>query len=553
MSGSPRLGRRLLASAALTALVASHAASAALRFEEVSAAWGAVFQHHNGAAGEFYMIETMGSGVVVLDFDQDGDLDLFFVDSGSRPGHPGEARSTLLRNDGSGTGSAVFVDVTARSGLVLSGYGMGAVAGDVDGDGDLDLYVTAFGANQLFENRGDGTFRDVTARSGTGDPSWSSSAAFFDFDLDGDLDLYVTNYVDFAYDKNPVCGLEARKLRSYCHPNVYRGVPDRFYRNRGDGTFEDWTTQAGFAVPPGNGLGVCAGDLDDDGWPDVYVANDQSPSFLFRNRGDGTVEEIGLISGTALSDTGRAEAGMGVELNDLDGDGPADLMVTHLDLETNVVYLGLGGALFRDGRHVTGLAEPSAHKVGFGVVAGDYDHDGDLDLAIANGHIIHNVDEWGTGTTFRQANQVFENLGGGKFREAKDAGLTVVRSSRGLASGDLDGDGDLDLVVSSSTDASELYENTGAAGGWLQVDLAGSGANHAAIGARVQLGAGAKASWREVRTGCSYQSQSALTLHFGLGEGKSAPALEIRWPGGRKQGVLGLPAGVRARVSAPIR
>jgi hypothetical protein len=512
---------------------------AAARFREVSAAWGVTFQHHNGAAGEFYMIETMGSGVLVWDYDGDGDQDLFFVDSGGRPGHPDEARSILYRNDG----AARFVDTTGRAGIRVTAYGMGATAGDVDGDGDADLYVTAFGANQLFENLGDGTFRDATARTGVGDPSWSASATFADFDLDADLDLYVASYVDFAYEKNPVCGLESRGLRSYCHPDVYRGLPDRYFRNRGDGTFEEWTEEAGIGRDGGNGLGVVAGDLDGDGWPDLYVANDMTPNFLLHNLGGGRFEEVGLLAGVAFSDTGRAEAGMGVEVADLDGDGLADVAVTNLDLETNAVYLGLGGGFFRDGRYVTGLAEPSLYRVGFGVVAADFDQDGDLDLVVANGHIIHNVELWGTGTTFRQRNQLFENLGGGRFREVTASGLDVVRSSRGLACGDLDFDGDLDLALSNSGEACEVYENAGGAQGrWLQVDLEGPGANRFGIGAVVEVEAGRGRQRREVRTASSYLSQNALAAHFGLGQADRVGRLTVRWPGGPVRAYLGLPA-----------
>ncbi len=519
------------------------------RFREVSSQWGLHFRHHSGAGGDFYMIETMGSGVVVFDYDTDGDPDLFFVDSGSRKDHPGEARSCLFRNDGPGPDGAVrFVDATADSGLEVTSYGMGGAAGDIDGDGDLDLYVTAFGSNQMFENLGDGRFRDVTSRSGTGDPLWSSSAAFGDFDHDGDLDLYVANYVDFAYDKNPICGLKARGLRSYCHPNVYQGLPDRLYRNRGDGTFEDATQAAGLGSLLGNGLGVCLGDLDGDGDSDIYVANDMSPNFQLDNRGDGSFEEIGLLAGTALSDTGKAEAGMGLELGDLDGDSLADLFVTNLDLETNAVYLGQGGGLFRDGRFLSGLAEPSLTKVGFGVLAEDFDFDGDLDLVVANGHIIHNAEDWGTGTSYKQKNQLFENLGGGRFREVFDSGLTVVRSSRGLAGGDFDLDGDLDLVVSNSDDEAEVYENTGPVGAWLSFDLELAGREPFGVGARAVLEVSGRRDWREVRTGCSYQSQNALTRVFGLGDVTRAQRLELRLPAGRRLVFLHLPANRRFRV-----
>ncbi|MFL6203181.1 MAG: CRTAC1 family protein [Thermoanaerobaculia bacterium] len=530
----------------LLLLLLAAPAAAQLRFREVSEPWGLSFRHHRGGSGQFYMPETMGSGVAVFDYDGDGDPDVFYVDSGAMRGYQGETpRSVLLRNDGAGR----FVDVTERSGIRVTSYGMGTTAGDVDGDSDLDLYVSAFGPDQFFRNDGDGTFTEATAAAGLGNPLWGTSAAFADTDGDGDLDLYVANYVDFSYDKNPICGNQRLGLRSYCHPDVYDGVPDHFYRNRGDGTFEDATAAAGFSPDAGNGLGVVFGDLDRDGDEDLYVANDMTPAFLFENKGSGRFEEIGLLSGTALSDFAKPEAGMGIALGDIDGNGFEDILKTHLDLQTNAVYSNQGSLLFIDARYTSKLAEPSLYRVGFGTVFADLDQDGDLDNVVANGHIIHNAELFGTGTTYKQRNQLFENTGKGVFREVKDAGLDVVRSSRGLAAGDLDLDGDLDLVVTNSDDLSEVYENvTAPAGGWLQVDLMGKGKNTAAIGARVDLEAGGRKQVREVRTASSYLSQSALTLHFGLGSAARADRLTIRWPDGRVQVLTGVAGGRRVVV-----
>jgi hypothetical protein len=494
------------------------------------------------------MIETMGSGVVIWDYDADGDEDVLFMDSGPLPGYQGEPpRTVLYRNDGAGR----FADVTARSGIAPSSYGMGATAGDVDGDGDLDLYTTAFGATQLVLNRGDGTFEDATARSGAGYTSWSTSAAFADVDRDGDLDLYATDYVDFSFEDNPPCGVKERGLRSYCHPDVYDGLPDRFFRNRGDGTFEDATARAGFASATGKGLGVVWSDLDEDGWPDLYVANDMTPNFLFRNRGDGTFEEIAMAAGVALSDLGKPEAGMGVDAGDLDGNGFADLMVTHLDLQSNAVYSNQGSNVFLEGRYVSRLAEPSIYKVGFGIAFADFDQDADLDVVVANGHIIHNVDLFGTGTTYKQRNQLFENLGRGQYREVLASGLDAVRSSRGLAAGDLDGDGDLDLAVNNSNDLAEVYENVSAAGSWLAVDLHAASGNRHGIGARLELETAGRRQEREVRTASSYLSQNALTAHFGLGAAPRAGRLTVRWPDGKLQLFEDLPAGRRLAVVRP--
>lgn len=532
----------------LVLVVFAFPATADLRFREVSQPWGLSFRHHHGGSGQFYMPETMGSGVAIFDYDADGDPDVFYVDSAAMPGYQGETpRSVLLRNDGAGR----FVDVTDRSGIRVTSYGMGATAGDVDGDSDLDLYVSAFGPDQLFQNNGDGTFSEATAQAGLGNPLWGTSCAFADPDGDGDLDLYVTNYVDFSFEKNPVCGNPRLGLRSYCHPEVFNGQPDRFYRNRGDGTFEDATAAAGFSPDTGNGLGVIFGDLDWDGDQDLYVANDMTPAFLFENKGNGKFEEIGLISGTALSDQGKPEAGMGIDLGDIDGNGFSDIIKTHLDLQTNAVYSNQGSLLFLDARYTSKLAEPSMYMVGFGTAFADLDQDGDLDNVVANGHIIHNAELFGTGTTYKQRNQLFENTGRGVFKEIKDGGLDVIRSSRGLAAGDLDLDGDLDLVITNSDDLSEVYENvTPPAGGWLQVDLVGQGKNTAGIGARLDLEAGGRKQIREVRTASSYLSQNALTVHFGLGAADKADRLTIRWPNGMVQEIVSLSKNRRIIVLA---
>ncbi len=513
------------------------------RFTEVSAEWGVDFVHRHGGTGEFYMIETMGSGVVAFDYDGDGDDDLFFVQSGELPidgaGGPGGA---LYRNDG----AAGFVDVTAAAELALEIYGMGATAGDVDGDGDPDLYVTAYGVNRMLRNDGDGTFSDVTEAAGVGDPLWGASASFADVEADGDLDLYVTNYVDFTFDDNPPCGLQSRGLRSYCHPDVYDGLPDRFYRNRGDGTFEDATAAAGFGGANGKGLGVVFGDVDLDGDDDLYVANDMTPNFLFRNRGDGTFEETALLAGVAFSERGDVEAGMGLELGDVDDNGFPDILVTHLDLQTNAVYGNSGTGLFVDRRFATRIAEPSYHKVGFGIGLADFDQDGYLDVAIANGHIIHNVDQWGATGRYRQPNQILRNRGDGTFVEVADAGLDVVLPSRGLALSDLDGDGDPDLAISNSNDRAEIYRNVSPApGGWLQLSLDGG---RPAVGAAVELETGERRQWRQLRAASSYMSQGSSVLHFGLGAAPRADTVRLRWPGGRRLELHDLPANRRIHL-----
>jgi len=525
-------------------------AAPAIRFREVSQAWGLDFRHHHGGSGERYMVETMAGGVVVFDYDGDGDDDVFFVDGGVLPGYQGDPpRSRLYRNEG----GRRFADVTERSGIAVKDFGTGVTAGDVDGDGDLDLLVSAFGRAQLFRNEGDGTFTDVTAAAGVGEPGWSAGAAFSDADRDGDLDLYVAHYVDFGLDNHVYCGRRDLGLRGYCHPDVYNGLPDRFYANRGDGAFVDRTREAGFAGARGAGLGVVFGDLDNDGWPDLYVANDLTPNFLFLNRGvgaDGQVkfEDVSLLSGTSHGDRGLPEAGMGVDLADVDGDGLFDVVVTNFELETNALYKNQGGGVFSDERYPLGLAEPSLLRLAFGVAWADFDHDGDQDLAVANGHVNDNPEAMDSVTPYRQPNQVFEARGG-RFAEVQDAGLDVVRSSRGLAVGDLDLDGDLDVVVANSNDLAEVYENlTGQDAGWLLVDLAGAGGNRFGIGGRVELPSAAGTARREVRTGSSYLSQNALAVHFGTGGRAVLDRLVVRWPDGRVRELRDLPARRRLRI-----
>lgn len=536
--------RRLAQAAALTAwaLVSTVSGWAAtLELQEVSNEWNLGFRHHHGGSGSFYMVETMGSGVVLFDYDRDGDTDVLFLDSGALPGYQGEAYgSRLFRNDG----DKRFADVSDRAGLETAAYGMGATAGDVDRDGDLDLYLTAFGANELFLNQGDGSFLPAP-EAGARDERWSTSAAFADVDVDGDLDLYVANYVDFELDTNLPCGDIARGLRSYCHPDAYDGASDSFWLNDGRGHFSEATGTA-VGGEPGKGLGVLFVDDDADGLPDLYVANDMTANLLFRNIGGARFEEEGLSSGVAYSDRGEPEAGMGVAAGDLNGDGQVEIFVTHLDRQSNAVYGRREGGYYVDDRRAAGMVEASYYKVGFGTTFADVDNDADLDVIVANGHIIHNIEQWGSGTTYRQANQVFINDGAGRLVETVVAGLDVVRASRGLAVADLDADGDLELVISNSNEPCEVYENlTPSAGNWYEIALVGGDSDRFGVGARVEIQSGERRQVREMRTGASYLSQSPLVLHYGLGTDSSVGETRIAWPSGKRQMVRNLPAGRR--------
>lgn len=528
------------------ALAGPPAMAEGIRFREVSQAWGIDFRHHHGGTGKNYILESSSGGLVMFDYDSDGDQDLFFVDGGRIPGSPyrgEEPRSRLFRNDGTR-----FVDVTDASGIKVAGYGLGGGAGDVENDGDLDLFVTQFGPDQLFLNQGDGTFVDGTAKAGASDPLWSSSAAFADTDRDGDLDLYVANYVDFSVETFKPCVDTRTGIADYCGPQAYNGLPDSFFRNRGDGTFENATQAAGFGGAVGPGLGCAFGDIDNDLWPDLFVANDGKPNFLFRNKGDGTFEDESLLSGTALGPKGKAEAGMGVDLDDYDGDGLLDIVVTNFILETHGLYKNLGAGVFSDHRYIAQIAEPVLFYLAFGVDLADLDQDGDLDLLIANGHINEKPELHLKAATYAQRNQVFDNLGNGKFREDKATGMDVVRVSRGLVTGDLDGDGDLEVVFGNSNDLSEVYENVGAGGRWLAVELEGEKSNRSGIGARLELTAGGKTQIRDVRTGSSYESQNALAAHYGMGQAAAADRLTVRWPSGKVQVFNQLPADRKVRI-----
>jgi hypothetical protein len=507
-----------------------------IRFEDRTAAAGIDFVHYNAATEEKYMVETMGSGGGFFDYDSDSDLDIYLLNGAPVPGSVVPAappRNALYRNDGRGG----FEDVTDGAGVGGRGYAMGMTAGDVDNDGDLDLYVTNFGPNVFYRNRGDGTFEEATAGAGLEAGGWSTSAAFADYDADGSLDLYVARYVDFSFDNHKFCGNQAKNVKAYCHPDVYDPVPGILYRGRGDGTFEDVTREAGVYVEDeGKGLGVVWGDYDNDGDSDLYLANDSMRNFLLRNDGDSRFTDVTLLAGVGYSEEGKTQAGMGTDMADYDADGFLDITVTNLDFEYNSIYRGGPSGIFSDESYESGVAEVSLNFVGFGTFFFDFDNDGLLDIFVANGHIIDNIHLFNSVSTYREPNFLFENQGGGAFREigaSLGEALSRENVARGASPGDIDSDGDLDVLVTRCGEAPLLLENQGGnARGSLSVALVGRGSNRDAVGARATLRSGDRVSIREVKSGLSYLSQGSLELHFGLGERSSADALEIRWPGG---------------------
>ncbi|MCZ6779574.1 MAG: CRTAC1 family protein, partial [Acidobacteria bacterium] len=521
-------------------------------FVDASTEAGIQFRQLDGGSGRKYMVETMGSGVCWFDADGDSWADLYLLNGQPLPGHNGRGdfRSRFYRNRGDGT----FADATERSGLADPGYGMGCTAADVDGDGDLDLYVTAFGPNRLYLNQGDGRFEEVGAAWGVDDGRWGASAAFADYDGDGDMDLYVSNYVDFTIENHKYCGKRKPGYQAYCHPDVYNGVTDLLYRNDG-GHFTDVTRAAGVFNPGGNGLGVVWGDYDNDGDPDLYIANDKTANFLYRNNGDGTFAEVALLSGVGYGVNGQAQASMGVDFGDYDGDGDLDLVVTNFDVENNNLYRNNGNGTFSDVALSTGVGDYSYLVVGFGAEFLDYDNDADLDLIVVNGHIIDNIELYRDILTYEQRNLYLENDGKGKFTDRTavlGSDLQPERVSRGLAVADYDHDGDLDLLVSRCNQEASLYRNErGNERTWLVLDLRSPGPNRFAVGARVEVRSGGKLQIEEVRTGTSYLSQSDLRLHFGLNGLPQADSVRVRWPSGRVQDLGRLEAGHAHLVEEP--
>ena len=429
--------------------------------------------------------------------------------------------------------------MTQQAGVGLRGHGMGAVVGDYDNDGDLDLFVTSFGPETLFRNNGNGTFTDVTKQAGVSDALWSASGAFVDYDRDGDLDLFVTNYLDFTLAGNKVCK-DAVGARDYCSPGSYRPVPDRLYRNEGGGRFIDATETAGISKADGSGLGVSTGDYNGDGWLDLYVANDATPNQLWINQRNGTFKDDGLLSGSALNAAGNPEGSMGIASGDFDLDGDEDLFVTNIVGETFAMYVNDGRGSFDDARARVGLSAPTAAFTGFGTDWFDYDNDGWLDLFIANGAVNIVEAQRGEKFPFRMRNQLFHNTGAGRFVDASKAGgpaFDRAEVGRGAAFGDIDNDGDIDVVATNNNGPVRLLLNQARRQHhWLQVRLQQAQGNRFGFGARIGVErAGRPTAWRRVRTDGSYLSASDARVHVGLGTSSEVAAVVVEWPDGVRE------------------
>jgi enediyne biosynthesis protein E4 len=507
------------------------------QFIDVAVQAGITFRHTNGASPDRHLVETMGSGGLFFDYDGDGWIDIFIVDGGSLADDSvaRRAQHRLYRNRGGGA----FEDVTGRSGIRHREYGMGACAGDVDGDGRPDLYITNDGPNVLYRNRGDGTFVDVTTVARVGEPRWSAGCAFADLDRDDDLDLWVVNYVNADRMHSPFCGDVRAGVRFYCHPLRYDPLPNTVYRNDGNGIFTNVSAASGVGALRANGLGVVVSDYDGDGLPDVFVANDTMPNFLFRNTGNLRFAETGLASGIAVAADGKARAGMGIDTGDYDADGRLDLVITNLDFEMHTMLRGLDRGLFAYSTIESGVGYPTLPFVGFGVAFLDFDHDAQLDIAIANGHILDNAPQFRPGSTYAQRKLLFRNNAKRRFVEVgRMAGpaFAATRVGRGLATGDIDNDGDLDLLVTNNGQAAELLRNDGGnRANALIVRLRDARGNTDAIGARIRLISGSRTQVRDIKAGTSYLGQNDLRAHFGLGGTTAAERLEVLWPSGRTE------------------
>jgi hypothetical protein len=517
-------------------------ATRSLRLTDVTSAAGLAFRHNSGAYGGKLLPETMGSGCAFLDYDGDGWPDILFVNGMDWPGRKrpldsarGQQPSTmrLYRNNRNGT----FSDVTRAAGLDIELYGMGVAVGDYNNDGFPDLYITCVGQSRLFRNTGKGTFVDVTRASGLDRrTAFSTSAMWVDFDRDGRLDLFVCNYVKWTEITDVFCSLNG-KQKSYCTPEAYRGDTCWLFRNRGDGTFEDVTPTSGVFDSSSKALGVALIDYDGDGWPDLFVANDTQPNRLYRNLRNGRFRDVALETGVALSEDGKARAGMGVDAGDFDNSGRMGLAITNFDNEMVALYRGQGTGTFQDTARRAGVGIPSLNRLGFGCLFADLDLDGALDLVVANGHIDETVRSIKGNVGYAQAPLLFLNQGAGTFRDASatvGAAFMQPRVGRGLACGDFDRDGDVDLLMTTNNGPAVLFRTDAPAGHRsVRVTLRGTKSNRDAIGAVVRIFHGGTSQSRMVHSGSSYLSQSELAVTFGIGRRDRVDRMVISWPSGR--------------------
>ncbi|MBI1353899.1 MAG: CRTAC1 family protein [Acidobacteria bacterium] len=510
-------------------------------FRDVTAESGIDFVHFNGRSGKKYLPETLGPGLAFLDYDNDSYPDLYIANG--RPLGESSEKPTprLYHNKGDGT----FEDKTAEAGLATTMFGLGVAFGDIDNDGFDDLYVTALGGDRLYRNLGDGRFADVTAAAGIANANFGTSAAFLDFDHDGLLDLFVDNYVQWSPEADLFCTMDG-ETKTYCTPESYQGTASKLYRNKGDGTFEDVSEAAGIADPTSKALGVAVLDFDGDGWEDLFQANDTEPNKLYRNKGDGTFEDVGLSAGVAFGEDGRARGAMGVDAADFDGSGRPHLLVGNFSNEMVNLYHNEGGGLFVDSAPRSELGQSSLLTLTFGAFFFDYNLDGRQDIFCANGHLDPTIEAVQPKVKFAQSPQLYRNLGEGRFSLANDEvgeDFSKPLVARGAAYADIDGDGDLDIAIAVNDGPLKLLRNDGGnANSYLRVRLVGDGANRDGFGAKVSVKTSSKSQTRVAKSGSSYCSQSENVLTFGLGPELSADEVQVVWPGGASQSFQGVQA-----------
>jgi hypothetical protein len=511
-------------------------------YRDVTAAAGVRFEHHNGRSGNKWLPETLGSGCAFFDYNNDDWPDILLINS--KPWTPAGGQkitSKLYRNNRNGT----FTDATAEAGLAIEMYGMGVAAGDYDNDGSLDLYITTLDGDRLFHNEGNGTFRDVTKQAGIANARFGTSVAWLDYDRDGLLDVFVDNYVDWSPEKDLWCSLDG-ETKSFCTPESYNGVSSVLYRNLGNGRFADMTKQAGLFDPTSKALGIAVFDYDNDGFPDIFQANDTQPNKLYRNKGDGTFEDIGVSAGVAFAEDGRARGAMGVDAADYDGSGRPHLVIGNFSNEMITLYHNEGTGLFVDEAPASAVGRESLLSLTFAMFFFDYDLDSRLDIFAANGHLDEEINNVQPNVQYAQPPLLFRNAGGGKFVRigSEDDGAGAPEKpdlfqplvARGAAYGDYDRDGDLDLLVSTNNGPAHLFRNDGGnANSYLRVKFVGKRSNRAGIGAVARVKSASGEQWRAVHSGSSYMSQSDLPLTFGLGKDAIVERLEIVWPSGARQ------------------
>jgi hypothetical protein len=510
--------------------------SGPIEFVDVTAQAGVRFKHNSGAFGKKYMPETVGSGCAFLDYDNDGWQDILLVNSMNWPEHKGaKTFSALYHNNKNGT----FTDVTKEAGLAVEMYGIGCAVADYDNDGLIDIYITCLGANHLFRNLGGGRFTDVTAKANVGDTGFSTSAAWFDYDRDGKLDLFVCNYVEWSVDKDIRCSLDG-KNKSYCTPEIYKGQSSTLYHNKGDGTFENATERAGLLDPSGKSLGVALIDYDNDGWMDLFVANDTQPNKLYRNHGNGTFTDEGIAGGVAFNEMGVARAGMGVDAGDFDRSGKQGLVIGNFTNEMIALYRNEGSGLFTDEAQASTIGQNSQLTLTFACFFFDYDLDGWLDIFAANGHVSDDINVVQPKIKYAQPPHLFRNLGNKKFQHMNASlgqALQQPAVARGAAYGDYDNDGDLDLLITANNGQARLLRNNGGnQNNLIRIKVVGTTSNRNGIGAKKTLTLpGDTKLFGMVKTGSSYASQSELPVIFGLSKAEKVQSLEIVWPNGNKQ------------------